>query len=746
MSRQPSPELSTVLGRLEGVERSGESFVARCPAHKDRNPSLSISDGDTRVLLTCHANCAFENIVSELGMTPADLIHARHRDDDRSRGQSRTAATPSKSSALAMRASGKPKKPRDYGEHEAYYHYEDENGRPLFRVDRRRLSDGSKDFFQHGFDGAKYIRKMTLPDGSKVRRVLYRLPAVREACIAGRVVFIVEGEKDVHTLETLGLTATTSPQGAGKWQDDFAESLKGAACVAILPDNDTTGAEHARDVARSCAAAGLPVRIVRLPGLPDKGDATDWVEAGGTEEQLRELVKATPPFVLGERVDDRAPAKADKPRAALSDLGFVCLDDVESEAVDWLWTDWIPRGMLSLCDGRPDAGKTTMLCDLAARVTKGQAMPTEDFVPAGREPGSVLFVTSENAFAQVLRPRLEAAGADLKRCHGWQWTPDKDGLPDCPRFPRDADVLAAAARELGASLIVVDPLFSHMDAGANPNRETDVRRALVPLARIAEESGAAVVVVRHFNKSANGDAINAGGGSIGIVGTARVQLIVGKPPEEPDESPGRVLAVGKMNIAPKPQSRAFSITSADSDGVATSRVLWGGVSTSTAADLTRSRGFDGQSAAPVRSEVEDWMADALEGGPRLAREMWQEAEQLGYAERTVKRAKRKLGVDALRKGFGEEGGWYWLLPSESTPEDAPSNPAEEGGPLWEDAPDTRSKGATGNVDSEQWTKGGQGAKGTPAHVRAREPSGDGLPDGDLAVFPIDDVDDEVADA
>ncbi len=313
MSRQPSPELSAVLGRLEGVERSGEDYVARCPAHDDRNPSLSATDGDTRVLLTCHANCAFESIVGALGMTPADLIHARHRDDDR--GQSRTVAIPSKPSMSTSRASGsgsKSKKSnarasaRDYGKHEAYYVYEDEQGQKLFRVERRRLSDGSKTFRQHAFDGSRYLTKMDLPGGPKARRVLYRLPAVREACDAGRVVFVVEGEKDVHTLEALGLTATTHPGGAGKgkWQDDFAESLKGAACVAILPDNDEAGADHALTVARSCAAAGLPVRIVTLPGLPDKGDASDWVEAGGTEEQLRELVRLSAPFDPSAQPDE----------------------------------------------------------------------------------------------------------------------------------------------------------------------------------------------------------------------------------------------------------------------------------------------------------------------------------------------------------------------------------------------------------------------------------------------------------
>jgi len=123
--------------------------------------------------------------------------------------------------------------------------------------------------------------------------VLYRLPQVRSKAEAGGRVFVVEGEKDVHTLEEAGFVATCNPQGAGTWRDEHTEALQGAH-VVVLPDNDEEGAEHAEDVARACADAAASVRVVELPGLPPKGDVTDWFEAGGTRDELERLADETP--------------------------------------------------------------------------------------------------------------------------------------------------------------------------------------------------------------------------------------------------------------------------------------------------------------------------------------------------------------------------------------------------------------------------------------------------------------------
>ncbi len=281
MSRQPSPELARILRDLESVAHSGDGYQACCPAHEDGTASLSLSDGREGVVMHCHAGCTNDAVTAALGLSLSDLF----RPDP-----TRPGNVPARTSTRTRSASGK-SKPKDYGKHEAFYFYESEDGLPLYRVERRRLADDSKTFRQYRFDGSGYVSGMTSPDGSKVRRVLYRLPAVREACRDGRTVFVCEGEKDVLAVEALGLTATTNPGGAGKWQDDFARSLIGSACVAILPDNDTAGEAHALGVARSCVAAGLSVRVVHLPDLRPKGDAFDWIESGGTRAELERLTR-----------------------------------------------------------------------------------------------------------------------------------------------------------------------------------------------------------------------------------------------------------------------------------------------------------------------------------------------------------------------------------------------------------------------------------------------------------------------
>ena len=109
----------------------------------------------------------------------------------------------------------------------------------------------------------------------------------------GKSIFIVEGEKDVHTLETLGRVATTNPMGAGKWRETYSKILRGAD-VILIPDNDKKGYEHMQKVASSLEGKIKSLKIVELAGLPPKGDITDWVESGGTQEELEGIIEAAP--------------------------------------------------------------------------------------------------------------------------------------------------------------------------------------------------------------------------------------------------------------------------------------------------------------------------------------------------------------------------------------------------------------------------------------------------------------------
>lgn len=121
---------------------------------------------------------------------------------------------------------------------------------------------------------------------------LFRLPELLAAPI-GETIFLPEGEGCVDAIVALGLVATTSPEGAGKWRDEYAESLRGRS-VCVLPDNDRPGADHAKDAVRSLLGVATEIKSVVLPGLLFKGDIRDWLGAGGSREQLLALVARAP--------------------------------------------------------------------------------------------------------------------------------------------------------------------------------------------------------------------------------------------------------------------------------------------------------------------------------------------------------------------------------------------------------------------------------------------------------------------
>jgi len=264
--------MNSILSRLNGVKPCGNGYKAHCPAHDDQKQSLHVSEGqDGRVLIHCHAGCSVNNICQALGIEVKDLF---------------------------------PQKPEVYAGGKspvvATYDYQGEDGKLLFQVCRTE----DKRFFQRRPDG-----KGGWVNGLKgVKPVLYRLPEVLRAVERGETVFIPEGEKDCDNLARIGLTATTSPMGAGKWRNHYSEWLKGAN-VVILPDNDEPGRKHGLQVARNLYGKAVSVKVLELQNLPDKGDISDWLAVGGTKDELLQLAAETPEWEpekrdTGKKKDD----------------------------------------------------------------------------------------------------------------------------------------------------------------------------------------------------------------------------------------------------------------------------------------------------------------------------------------------------------------------------------------------------------------------------------------------------------
>lgn len=265
-----------LLARLDGVRPSGAGWAARCPAHDDSHPSLSVRIGDKGcTVLKCHSGCEMPDIVTALGLRMADLF-------DDARGTDPGLRPPT--SAPAAADSG--------GRVVARYPYVDEGGVLLYEKIRKE----PKAFYQVGADGSTRL------DG--VRRVLYRLPAVLQVVKAGGkagAIYVTEGEKGCEALVGIGIAGATCPGGAKAWRPEFTEVLRGAALVVMLPDNDEPGRCCMTEAAKALHAMGVKVKVPELPELPEKGDVADWIAGGGTKAKLFELAKAAALWTPAER-------------------------------------------------------------------------------------------------------------------------------------------------------------------------------------------------------------------------------------------------------------------------------------------------------------------------------------------------------------------------------------------------------------------------------------------------------------
>jgi 5S rRNA maturation endonuclease (ribonuclease M5) len=211
-------------------------------------------------------------------------------------------------------------------EEEATFDYTDERGQLLFQVVRFRFKnpDGSLVTTPDGKPKKTFLQRHRDPKTGAwiwnvqgVRLVPYRLPDLIKAVAAPKTVLIVEGEKKVDALREVGLQATCGPMGAGKWRAEFAPYFAGAH-VVILPDNDTPGQDHGRQIAASLHGAAKSVKVLTLPDLPHKGDVIDWLTAGHNAGELKNLVAKAPAWVPPAE-NQEAPKKEADPSAETID-------------------------------------------------------------------------------------------------------------------------------------------------------------------------------------------------------------------------------------------------------------------------------------------------------------------------------------------------------------------------------------------------------------------------------------------
>lgn len=373
------------------------------------------------------------------------------------------------------------------------YDYTDERGTLLFQVVRAP----GKLFRQRRPDGnGGWLWRLT-----QVRRVPYRLHDLQQQ----RTVVIAEGEKDVDRLWSIGIPATCNPGGAGHWSDAYAQDLRaaGVRSVVVIPDNDSPGRDHANAVSRSCLLAGLRVKIVTLPGLPNKGDVSDWLDAGHSASDLVDLERATPVLDIAhlDPVQQAQSASRSEPTlTALADL----LNEPQ-EPTEWLVDGLLPMAGLSLAVGKPKAGKST-----AARCLAYSAASGQPWLNRPTQQGPVIYVAFEEKRTKIAE-HFRAMGATSEPLWIFAGTPPQDGL-------------AWLRRECEARrpvLVIVDTLLKLIRV-RDSNDYAEVSRALEPLLALARETGTHVMVVHHAAKGdrGDGDAVLGSQAILGAVDTA----------------------------------------------------------------------------------------------------------------------------------------------------------------------------------------------------------------------------------
>lgn len=328
---------------------------------------------------------------------------------------------------------------------------------------------------------------------------------------------------------------------------------------------------------------------------------------------------------------------------------LIPLSSVKIERPSWCWKNRIPIGTLTLLDGPPGLGKSTLSFDMAARISTGRPMP--DGSP-GIE-GGVVILSVEDSLSMTIASRLKSAEANLDRIVAL--TGVKTGKDDLARIPLLTDIkgLGQAVDSVGARLIIIDPLVAYLGR-ADAHKDQDVRAVLGPLMKFAEERKVAILAIRHLNKSMDSRAIYRGGGSIGLTGAARSVLMVATDPNDPET---RVLAGVKMNLSAMPESLTFKLLWDDENQAI--YVYWGHGSPLSADQLLAA-----SNAPPIDKsaldEATEFLRELLKAGSQGSKEIQSAAKEAGISIRTLERAKNSMGIRSIRpKGFN--GPWEWAL-------------------------------------------------------------------------------------
>ena len=342
------------------------------------------------------------------------------------------------------------------------------------------------------------------------------------------------------------------------------------------------------------------------------------------------------------------------------ELKLINMDKVEVEQIEWLFYPFIPYGKVTIIQGDPGEGKTTMVLQIIAKLTKGESiLPVDlkkdkridtdsenDMVEAENiennastqhleAPVNVIYQTAEDGLGDTIKPRLLAAGADCSKVLV---------IDDSDQPLTMADVrLEEAIVQTKAKMVVLDPIQGFLGADVDMHRANEIRPLMKRIAVLSEKYHCAVILIGHMNKNSNGKSSYRGLGSIDFQAAARSVLIVGRVKEEPEV---RVVCHTKSSLAPEGMSIAFRLDKNNG-------FEWIGEY-----DISADELLNGDGRGQKSQKAKEFLLEILANGGMAQKKIAEEAEARGIKSKTLWNAKRELEIDSVKRGKQ----WYWMLP------------------------------------------------------------------------------------
>lgn len=323
------------------------------------------------------------------------------------------------------------------------------------------------------------------------------------------------------------------------------------------------------------------------------------------------------------------------------ELKLIHMEDVVSKEVEWLWYPYIPYGKITIIEGDPGEGKTTLVLKLAAALSRGLPLPCDD--DKEYEPIHIIYQTAEDGIEDTIKPRLEKAGADCSMIRVIDETDKELSMTD--------DRLEQAIIETGARLIILDPIQAYIGATVDMHRANEIRPVLKHLGIIAEKHNCAIILIGHMNKASGSKSTYRGLGSIDIQATARSVLLVARLRDKPNI---RIMAHDKSSLAPAGDAIGFEMT--EDNGM----VCIGPY------DITIDELLSGnEGRGKKKLDIAENFIKEYFGSNKVipSNEIMMEAAKRSIKRNTLLSAKKKLGITS-DKEKAEDGTiyWTWVMP------------------------------------------------------------------------------------